>query len=299
MTYETKRNMYHNLTTFDQIEEFKQAWLTTLRQAPWMDLEEVRRTLLEDNAILIPMYVVHYEAYDEQNHFCIRTHTTRNNDDQENKPSVTSIEKALNTIGLNYDGLMKMASKDVKSENAEFHREFWTGHAATSKDQPPLPDLIKCLLDEKIRDLYSESGQARVDRKRNKPGLSTQIPSRAPWTDWAILISVRVDRLFTNKDIVLSLKITCYDNCVIEEGHWPIPEDEFQQFGEKSIKKLDQRFMKLIDHLFKPKVGKPNVDRKHLYYESTVQDSQADKWLNLNHAILSPEGVVWNITQNQ
>lgn len=298
MAHEKRQYTHSNLATPDQIEEFKQTWLSTLRKAPWMDLEEVRTTLLEENAILIPMYVVHYEGFNEQDRFCIRTHTTRNDDDQEKKPSANSIDNALKSIGLNYDKLMKMAVKDEKSKSAEFHNEYWTGHAPSSKDQPPLPELVKHLLDEKIKDLYSEAGQARVSRRRLKPGLSTQTPSKAPLTDWAILISLRVDRAFTNKDIVLSLNITCYDNASIEEGHWPIPEDEFEQFGEKSIKKLEQRFTGLVDHLFKSQMDKVDVDRKQIDYEPVLQDFQANKWLNLNHATLSPEGVVWNVSSN-
>ena len=300
---EPTQQMYHDLLNVDQIEAFRQNWLQILRQAPWMDLEEVRLALSEEHAILIPLYVTHYEAVKENGNLGVKTHTTRNKDSYKNKPSVDSIKKGLASIGLTYAKLMDMASKNDNGQGCAFHDTFWKGHAQTSKKQPPLPNLIKFLLDEKIRYLYSGPGQARVSPREDPADSKELFRSEGPWTDWAILISLRIDRLFTNKDIILSLNITCYDNAVIHEGYWPIPEDEFEQFGESTIQKLDEQFQKLFNRLFNSDGEKPaeqasESNRKQLTYESVAQDLEAGNWLNLNHAVLSPEGVSWKIGAN-
>ena len=77
---EPTQQMYHDLLNVDQIEAFRQNWLQILRQAPWMDLEEVRLALSEEHAILIPLYVTYYEAVKENGNLGVKTHTTRNKD---------------------------------------------------------------------------------------------------------------------------------------------------------------------------------------------------------------------------
>ena len=295
MKHETRQQSHHNLNIYHQIESFRKSWLKILNQAPWSDLEEIKNALFKENAILIPMYVVHYAANEEKGRLKIRTHTTRNDDTSETKPSMASIERALSLVGLTYETLMSMAVKDDNSQG-KFHNELWKGHVHESKGQPPLPDLIKYLLDEKVADLYSEANQARI----------TKGPSNAKakgWTDWAILLSLRIDRVFSNKDIILTLSITCYDNTAIDEGHWPIPEDEFAKSGKEIIRRFDLHFRKLTEQLYGPE-GKEylptssDADRKQLRYEPTTQDAKADEWLELNQAVLSQKGVYWNICRN-
>ena len=285
-----------NLTDFRDMIKLKEQWLNFLQKTPWADLSEIKTTFYEENAILVPMYVVHYDARSDANDFWIETWTTRNDDPKEFRPSKDSMEEALKLIKIEYEELLEMAKGINKNSKADFHEKFWKGHREDSKDQPALPELFKHLLDGKVEDLYSNTNQARVTPQiqRNK-SMTTQ--TIGPWTDWAIMLSLRIDKLFTNQDIVVSMHIACHDNGAVGEGFWPIQEYEMMTWPSGQIGEMGRRFDFLVNGLQCASTIKSEhgllSSRKHAEYNITKEDERAENWLTENHALLSNDGVSW------
>ena len=295
--------MHARLDIPEEIEEFQDKWLRRLYSTPWADLEEVENTFYEQNAVLIPMYVIQYEASNKDGEFWLETSTTRNEDIDGHKPSEESVAKALQIIGLNYAEFLEWVIGKDEPQRGSFHDKYWKGHVASCRYQPELPRMVKLLIDRKIEDLYSNQTQSRVT-PQTKLDHDKTVQNEGPWTDWAVMISLRIDKLFTNENIIVSMNITCYDNCATAEGFWPIPEYEMMLWPGGAIHKLGQHFDHLMGGLYGNKENKDSLNnggirnRLSLDYQQTEQDRKPNKWFQKSHAILSNNGVCWEI-QNE
>ena len=266
------------------IQSFKEEWLVHATSCTWSDPEEIERALREEGAVLIPAYCIHYEASNNGSGLLLQTFTTNNESSQDHKPSTESTKKALALLGLDYDQLLQKAGRQARINGPTFHDKHWDGHAPINRDQPEYPELIKHVIDPTIAELYSNSTQHRLYNKIPlDPKKITQ--ENGPWTDWAVTVSLRIDRLFTNRPITVNFALAFYDNCALCEGHWPIVgwSDWDLKNSKNSIRTL---FDKHLEELYPKSPTDPESIRKSkrtsLQYTFENRDKRATRWLSHN-----------------
>lgn len=200
-----------------EIQSFKEAWLRIISDSPWADLAEIENVLKSDGAILVPIYTVHYEAITPKQNFKLQTVTTCNNDPPGIKPSEETLKRALDLVNLNCDSLV--AKYRQRGLRTRFHEQYWVGHSTLCADQPALPELVQFILDKPISELYAD----QLRNSSNEDIVSGQeLKSNNLMTDWALVLYMRVDRLFTDKKVEVNFDIGFYDNVAVGEGHWPV-----------------------------------------------------------------------------
>ena len=288
--------------TISDILSFKDEWLNHATDCTWSDPEEIVRALREEGAVLIPAYCIHYEASNDGSGLVLQTFTTNNETAQNHKPSTESTKKALALLGLDYDQLLQIASDQARIHGPTFHDKHWGGHAPVIRDQPEYPELIKHVIDPTVAELYSNKTQHRVYNKIPlDPKKLTQ--DHGPWTDWAITVSLRIDKLFTNQPVTVNFALAFYDNVALCEGHWPIVgwSDWDLRNSTNSIRTLFDKYLKELyqipstDQDIDPKskhTALPPLDdylskakRTALQYTPKSRDRRATKWLSHNEMV--------------
>ena len=269
------------LEEISDILSFKDEWLSHATSCTWFDPAEIERALRDEGAILIPAYCIHYEASNDGSGLLLQTVTTENTNSPDKKPSTESSKKALKILGLDYNRLLQAAKSQAHISGPTFHDKYWGGHAPAYQDQPKYPELIQRVLDPTVAELYSNKTQHRVNDKIPVDQNKT-IQDRGPWTDWAIAVSLRVDRLFTNRPIIANFALAFYDNVALCEGHWPIVGWSDWDLNER-LSSIKTMFDIQLGEIFPAQIGNkpdPHQKRNSLKYTPKARDTRATKWLN-------------------
>ena len=236
---------------------------------------------------MIPAYCIHYEASNDGSGLSLQTFTTMDECPDSLKPSSESVKKALSLLGLDYDLLLPLARDQVNTSGTVFHDTYWNGHAPENHNPPAYPELIKYLVDQTVSELYSNKTQHRVYKEIPLDPNKT-VQDQGPWTDWAITISLRVDKLFTNQPIAVNFDLGFYDNVALREGFWPIigwsKWDNMHR-----IPRMSGIFDRYLDAVFS--TGDPPRDletprkRTTMRYKTSKRDMRAEKWLQSNELV--------------
>ena len=284
--------IHHSLkiNTKVELEAFRTSWLQTLSESRWADIEEVKVILVNENAMLIPLYAIQYRPCHDDKGAGYQTITARS---EFNPPSEESITQRLQQVGLSYEELVQMAKGGSESDKCAFHDKYWRGSISSGGPDSDIPELIKLMIDEKAKELLilpKKSGE--------KSSSDQQHEESNDWTkaDVAFTISVRIDRLFTNKDAILSLNVSCYDGNDLSNDPWIISEPDNNSWFQECLSVLAVHSRILVYRLFGSSSGATHpalTDRKALDYKEGSQDVKANEWLELDHATLSDNGVRW------
>lgn len=269
------------LEEISDILSFKDEWLSHATSCTWSDPAEIERALRDEGAILIPAYCIHYEASNDGSGLLLQTVTTENQNLPNRKPSTESFRKALKILGLDYNHLLQAAQSQARNKGPTFHDKHWNGHTPENQDQPKYPELIKHVLDPTVAELYSNKTQHRVNNKIPLDQSKT-VQDHGPWTDWAITVSLRVDRLFTNQPIIANFVLAFYDNVALCEGHWPIVGWSNWDLNER-LSSIKNEFDIQLEELFPTQIGRkpdPHLKRNSLNYTPKDRDMRATEWLN-------------------
>ena len=279
------------LNTRIKVEAFRDAWLQILWNSRWADLVDIRNVFLQENAMLVPLYALQYEAVLKDKQFQVETRMAGK---ELGEPSLETIKHRLDVIGISYENLIEMA-RGKEPKTLLFHDRYWKGHVEDQPENPDIPELVKLLFDEKLQELYEPEGemlkQLTLDEMEQTGRLDRV-------TNWTIAVSIRIDRLFTNKETVASLNISCYDLVKIGGDHWvycwPLNTSEMITLTEE----LQSYSETLTEIIFGPRSedeSQPQRDRRTLNYTDSSQDIKAKEWLAVDHATLSEDGVQWKL----
>ena len=188
----------------DKTKDYKGAqelgllWEKHLKNTPWADRTSLLDSMTYEECVIFPIFQNHYEILLIDDAFSLRHHPSWSGNCS-SKPSEGGIRDLLKTFEISYDELLE----ETKKLPPLFHNAFYKGPVENFEKEPPLPEIVKRLIDRTVSgcywNLYEETS-----------------------VQWAFQLNVKIYNLFTNKSLKVEFDITSFDNGGYAEGFWPI-----------------------------------------------------------------------------
>ena len=260
-----------NIQNFDDSLELINKWGNFLKMTPWADTECLFDNLRYENAISWPIYCVHYESRME-NGFKLKSHVmwTR----ETNKPGIEHLTRLAEILKID---LEKFRENTMQLSNF-VHDKFYEGHRKEDIEEPPIHDLFQRLMNETLQLAYrTEIEEGRVNSKG---------------VDVAITTCLRIDHLFSNKQIQVNLEnyVQANETYVLQLGHL-----SFEQLGvlfenreNNSLNRCmggSKQRIKILKKIAEKKLRRTYGDQQQqlkadLIHEDTTEEERAIKWLS-------------------
>ena len=216
-TLETKLN--EEVKDYNGARNFGSLWRKHLEQVPWADLDSIHDPLVYANCLVFPLYQVQYDSSNGGPDEHLIVHHSSWSGDCGLKPCEQGIRELFELLGINYEALME----ETENLPSLFHDYFYKGPDAEFKNEPPIPVLVRRLVDRTLGGLYWDIYE-----------ITSQ--------QWALQLNLKISRLFKNKPLKISFDISAHDNGALAEGCWVISSmyplrtaDEREAFCPKSL----------------------------------------------------------------
>ena len=190
-------------STYDGCLNFGAMVKEHLVSTPWADQNVLFESLQHQDAVLMPLYQVHYESLRVEKNFRLQTHTVpRTLFGSSSNPSVDHIKGCFDRLGFpNFPQLLN----EISAMKADFHDQVYIGHAPQYSQETPLPNFIKVLQDKTLAQLYE---------KQAKDGIKSE--------DFLFEMALRFDYIFTDQPIRVHLVGSIKGNTTVGESNWPV-----------------------------------------------------------------------------
>ena len=174
-------------------------WRKHLERAPWADLDSVIDPLTYENSLTFPIFQTQYDSSsggDEEHRIL---HHSSWSGECGLKPSENGIIEFFDLLGVNYHDLLE----ETENLPSLFHDYFYKGPEEAFKDEPPIPLIVKRLVDRTVAGCYWDIYE-----------ITSQ--------QWAVQLNLKISHMFTNQPLKICFDVTAFDNGALAEGFWAI-----------------------------------------------------------------------------
>ena len=187
------------LKDYNGARNFGVLWRKHLGQVPWADLDSVHDPLNYANGLVFPVYQVQYDSSNggAEEHFLV--HHSSWSGDCGLKPSEQGIRELFELLGMSYEDLME----ETENLPSLFHDYFYKGPDAEFENEPPIPLLVRRLVDRTLGGLYWDIYD-----------ITSQ--------QWALQLNLKISNIFSNRPLKIAFDISAMDNGALAEGFWAI-----------------------------------------------------------------------------
>ena len=255
------RRLNPNFESYTDCVNFGNVWKQYLMSVPWADFGDLMDCLRRENAILLPIYILHYEQEDIEGQFKVFSHPYPMNGHKYGA-DVTKIRELFSSLGLDFS----IIERNSLQLPLNFHDDHYMGHAVQFKNLSPVPECIKHMVDSSMSSAY----------RPRSPNFKFSNE------DWCVQLNLRIDNVFSTDMIKVTLVTSMFDNAALTEipPFWPIDP---LHAGNSPHSRYDSVLNCYNDKLETLFIGQKTVLRRYLDYSPSSEYEEAQSFLNSDH----------------
>ena len=261
-----KQGRIKNINNYEDILQLLNDWISYLETTPWSNADNIFENF-DENAISFPIYSTQYEVLNTDpvkiTNVQIWQHDVR-------QPNIEHFKTTCNILNINYEQLYEY----ILTKSNEFHQQYWTPRNNSSDKMEPIDPVYQRLMNDTLLQCYQEELETK---NRNTLAL-----------DYTIAISIRIDNLFSNKEIEINFEnyVNATENYVLQLGHLGFHQLDITHdvTGVMDITGASNDRLMLLqsrarERLYKRYEAQMDTPRRQIKYVEQEEDKDSERWL--------------------
>ena len=262
-----KQGRIKNINDYGDILHLLNDWISYLDTTPWANEDNIFENLNE-NAISFPIYSTQYEI---QNVDPVKITNVQIWQHDVRQPNIEHFKTACNILNINYEQLYEY----ILTKNNDFHQQYWTPNKNSNGKIESIDQVYQRLMNETLMQCYQEELKTK---NRNALAL-----------DYTIAISIRIDNLFSNKEIEINFEnyVNATESYVLQLGHLGFHQLDIthDETGTMDITGASKRRLLLLknkakERLFKRYEAQMEIPKRQIKYVEQKEDKDGERWIN-------------------